>query len=464
MSHGLLAHLQHALIRIATISPRLIATPPSQPRRASVALIIRVKPAVEDEQWLASKWRSGDVSDEDAHLFPSAISNAGMTTEARLRQFFSLQWVQRGTAELLFIKRADRDGDKWSSHVAFPGGRRDEHDEDGMYTAMRETWEEIGIDLAEKEFLQIGHLEDREITSSLGKRLLMILSPYVFLQLSPFSPTPNIQHTEVASLQWVPFSLLFTPTPQWGSLTINIARHAPQNTVLQWLFRVLIGRMDFRTIELPYSPSAIVVPADQDDSKNGSVASEDGYVTRIIGQSEREYLAEVSPKLQLWGLTLGMTLDFVSHMCEHRRPDSIPGMSGKLINKFLEYSPSTWLFGRPAVLTPPRASPSLTEVFPRFQYHDVNFWMWVLGWRYRVILRNWENSMGTEMEHSVHWSGLALAAFYASVRRALLVAILLRLIGLASVISITAFLGVRRINRARLGLPGFGINEIIAAK
>ena len=72
--------------------------------------------------------------------------------------------------------------------------------------------------------------------------------------------------------------------------------------------------------------------------------------------------------------------------------------------------------------------------------------------------------MGTEMEHSVHWSGLALAAFYASVRRALLVAILLRLIGLASVISITAFLGVRRINRARLGLPGFGINEIIAAK
>ena len=72
--------------------------------------------------------------------------------------------------------------------------------------------------------------------------------------------------------------------------------------------------------------------------------------------------------------------------------------------------------------------------------------------------------MGTEMEHSVHWSGLALAAFYASVRRALLVAILLRLIGLASVISITAFLGVRRINRARLGLPGFCINEIIAAK
>lgn len=43
---------------------------------------------------------------------------------------------------------------------------------------MRQTWEEIGIDLAEKDFMLIGQLDDREITTSLGKRLLMILSPY----------------------------------------------------------------------------------------------------------------------------------------------------------------------------------------------------------------------------------------------------------------------------------------------
>lgn len=43
---------------------------------------------------------------------------------------------------------------------------------------MRQTWEEIGIDLAEKDFMLIGRLDDREITTSLGKRLLMILSPY----------------------------------------------------------------------------------------------------------------------------------------------------------------------------------------------------------------------------------------------------------------------------------------------
>ena len=43
---------------------------------------------------------------------------------------------------------------------------------------MRQTWEEIGIDLAEKDFMLIGQLDDREITTSLGKRLLMILSPF----------------------------------------------------------------------------------------------------------------------------------------------------------------------------------------------------------------------------------------------------------------------------------------------
>lgn len=34
------------------------------------------------------------------------------------------------------------------------------------------------MDLAEKEFGFVGRLDDREITTSLGKRLLMILSPF----------------------------------------------------------------------------------------------------------------------------------------------------------------------------------------------------------------------------------------------------------------------------------------------
>ena len=74
MSASLLAHLQHGLTRIAKISPRVLESPPTQPRRASVALILHVRPAEEDEAWLRSKWRHGQVKDEDdAYLFPSTM-------------------------------------------------------------------------------------------------------------------------------------------------------------------------------------------------------------------------------------------------------------------------------------------------------------------------------------------------------------------------------------------------------
>ena len=43
---------------------------------------------------------------------------------------------------------------------------------------MRQVWNEIGIDIGGKEYLCVGRLDDREITSSLGKRLLMILCPF----------------------------------------------------------------------------------------------------------------------------------------------------------------------------------------------------------------------------------------------------------------------------------------------
>jgi 8-oxo-dGTP pyrophosphatase MutT (NUDIX family) len=60
--------------------------------------------------------------------------------------FFRQEWVQYGDAEVLFIKRAARAGDRWTSHVALPGGKRDEAlDADDCATAVRETWEEVGL-------------------------------------------------------------------------------------------------------------------------------------------------------------------------------------------------------------------------------------------------------------------------------------------------------------------------------
>ena len=64
---------------------------------------------------------------------------------------------------------------------------------------MRQTWEEIGLDLAESNYTCVGQLDDREITTSLGKRLLMILSPFgqllFILSLCSYLPFPSFPTT-----------------------------------------------------------------------------------------------------------------------------------------------------------------------------------------------------------------------------------------------------------------------------
>lgn len=49
--------------------------------------------------------------------------------------------------QLLLIRRAQREGDPWSGHLALPGGRVDQTDADLLITAARETMEEVGLDL-----------------------------------------------------------------------------------------------------------------------------------------------------------------------------------------------------------------------------------------------------------------------------------------------------------------------------
>lgn len=203
--------------------------------------------------------------------------------------------MRRGTPELLFIKRASRSSDRWSSHLAFPGGRSEPEDDDGHFTALRETWEETGLDLAEKEFLSVGGLDDREITTSLGRRLLMILSPYVFLCTSPRSPAMDLQPSEVASAHWIPLPLLTGgKVTRWGDVKVDIAsRLAPRSRTIRVGLRLLIGSMHFQCILLPDRPDAatgLEREVEEDEGKGKGKAQE--------GEAE----------LRLWGLTLGMTL------------------------------------------------------------------------------------------------------------------------------------------------------------
>jgi 8-oxo-dGTP pyrophosphatase MutT (NUDIX family) len=109
--------------------------------------------------------------------------------------------VLRYRAELpdvLLMKRARREGDRWSGHVSFPGGRREEGDADLRHTAMRETLEEVGLDLSGAETL--GRLDDTAAVAK-GKVLPMAITPWVFA----VEDSPELRlGDEAESAFWLP--------------------------------------------------------------------------------------------------------------------------------------------------------------------------------------------------------------------------------------------------------------------
>lgn len=104
--------------------------------------------------------------------------------------------------QFLAIKRTENERDPWSGHMALPGGRREPSDESLWMTAVRETREEVGVDLLRWGTL-LGRLDDvvpgsRRIPSIAISPYVVAVAPEVVARTS----------SEVERAVWLPLDVV----------------------------------------------------------------------------------------------------------------------------------------------------------------------------------------------------------------------------------------------------------------
>lgn len=106
---------------------------------------------------------------------------------------------------VLLMKRIERDGDPWSGHISLPGGGFHADDATLLTTAIRETREELGVELLGARVLgSLPPLHPRT-SGPLG----IEVTPYVFL--TETAPEP-VCGPEALSAFWLPLELAASGT------------------------------------------------------------------------------------------------------------------------------------------------------------------------------------------------------------------------------------------------------------
>jgi 8-oxo-dGTP pyrophosphatase MutT (NUDIX family) len=129
---------------------------------------------------------TAEEAEENAHAAVAAIFRAPTDHEE---------------AQVLLIRRAEREGDPWSGHIAFPGGKRDASDASLFVTAIRETLEEVGLDLERHARLVTRMPSVPALTRS--KTGGMLVTPFIFA-LDKLEHQDLVFSSEVAEAYWVP--------------------------------------------------------------------------------------------------------------------------------------------------------------------------------------------------------------------------------------------------------------------
>ena len=105
--------------------------------------------------------------------------------------------------ELLFIRRAEHPRDPWSGNMGWPGGRAHASDGSPLVTAVRETREELALEL-ERDADLLGALSERR-THLRVQGVPLAVAAFLFALRGDPVLSPNY---EVQETVWVPLSYL----------------------------------------------------------------------------------------------------------------------------------------------------------------------------------------------------------------------------------------------------------------
>lgn len=257
-----------------------------------------------------------------------------------------------------------------------PLGGKNEKDETDVDTVVRETWEEVGLDLNSKDFIPVGRLDDREITSAQDGKLLMMLSPFgqlhktilciqqfllnLFLQCISRFPHKHRRST-FKHLKLRLFIVSYNTTFKLKLFTLPCLNTSYLGVPLK--FFLSTEPYNFRPMKIklmkkmpPYLKA--MAPVAQELFGNMEVPAID--------------LPDSNPPPRLWGLTLGMTSQLID-MTE----ESISGRPHRSKNeKHLTFV-------------------KLDKSPPKYTYPDIAALVWLF---YKAGL-GWEKLTGTTPKH-----------------------------------------------------------------
>ncbi len=169
-------------------------------------------------------------------LLPTTLAQAELEAKPASAVLVLLRPAGEGL-EVLLGRRARRTEDPWSGQISLPGGHRHPEDPSLLETAVRETREEMNLDVHGTADV-LGHLAPR----SPGNVPTMLVVPFVALATAPLDARPG---PEMQAAYWAPLAEL---PPSRGRTTVPT--RVGELTVPAFLWRgLVIWGLTYRILE-----------------------------------------------------------------------------------------------------------------------------------------------------------------------------------------------------------------------